>query len=101
MSDPIFQMMKQKFAEDFDFSVPGTKKLHPFINKLKKWIRELENKISALPKSFLIEEKCRFLSNFSLQTAEIELPGEFLLPKVSTKVRRPSQFFGRDDQSRC
>lgn len=28
----------------------------------------------------LIEEKCRFLSNFSLQTAEVELPGEFLLP---------------------
>lgn len=33
-------------------------------------------------RSFLIEEKCRFLSNFSLQTAEIEIPGEFLLPKV-------------------
>lgn len=33
-------------------------------------------------RSFLIEEKCRFLSNFSLQTAEVELPGEFLLPKV-------------------
>ena len=31
---------------------------------------------------FLIEEKCRFLSNFSVQTAEVELPGEFLLPKV-------------------
>lgn len=31
---------------------------------------------------FLIEEKCRYLSNFSLQTAEVELPGEFLLPKV-------------------
>lgn len=33
-------------------------------------------------RSLLIEEKCRFLSNFSLQTAEIEIPGEFLLPKV-------------------
>ena len=33
-------------------------------------------------RSFLIEEKCRFLSNFSLKTAEVELPGEFLLPKV-------------------
>jgi len=37
-------------------------------------------------RSFLIEEKCRFLSNFSLQTAEVELPGEFLLPKVMLKV---------------
>lgn len=35
-----------------------------------------------LYRSLLIEEKCRFLSNFSLQTAEIEIPGEFLLPKV-------------------
>lgn len=33
-------------------------------------------------RTLLIEEKCRFLSNFSLQTAEVELPGEFLLPKV-------------------
>lgn len=33
-------------------------------------------------RSFLIEEKCRFLSNFSQHTAEVELPGEFLLPKV-------------------
>jgi len=31
----------------------------------------------------LIEEKCRFLSNFSRSTAEVELPGEFLLPKYS------------------
>ena len=36
---------------------------------------------------FLIEEKCRYLSNFSLQTAEVELPGEFLLPKVRTTLR--------------
>lgn len=36
----------------------------------------------CINRSFLIEEKCRFLSNFSLQTAEVELPGEFLLPKV-------------------
>ncbi|KAK7043813.1 hypothetical protein SK128_007263 [Halocaridina rubra] len=32
---------------------------------------------------FLIEEKCRYLSNFNLHTAEVELPGEFLLPKHS------------------
>ena len=37
-------------------------------------------------RSFLIEEKCRFLSNFSLQTAEVELPGEFLLPKVTIQL---------------
>lgn len=43
----------------------------------------LQMKTKILPKSFLIEEKCRFLSNFSRQTAEVELPGELLLPKHS------------------
>ena len=41
----------------------------------------LEAKTKQLPKFFLIEEKCRFLSNFSAQTAEVEIPGEFLMPK--------------------
>ena len=64
------------------FSVPGSTKLHNLISKLKKWIKILEARIKLLPKSFLIEEKCRFLSNFSQNTAEVEIPGEFLLPKV-------------------
>ena len=57
--------------------------LQNLIQKLKKWIKILEAKTRSLPKSFLIEEKCRFLSNFSRQTAEVELPGELLLPKHS------------------
>ena len=81
--DPIFQKMKSQFSSDFDFSVPGAMKLQSLIQKLKKWIKILEDKTKQLPKSFLIEEKCRFLSNFSRSTAEVELPGEFLLPKHS------------------
>ena len=81
--DPIFQKMKSQFSTDFDFSVPGAMKLQNLILKLKKWIKILEAKTKLLPKSFLIEEKCRFLSNFSRSTAEVELPGEFLLPKHS------------------
>ena len=81
--DPIFQKMKSQFSTDFDFSVPGAMKLQNLIQKLKKWIKILEAKTKLLPKSFLIEEKCRFLSNFSRSTAEVELPGEFLLPKHS------------------
>ena len=61
------------------------------IQKLKKWIKILEAKTRSLPKSFLIEERCRFLSNFSRQTAEVELPGELLLPKHSHyQVRKQS-----------
>jgi len=81
--DPIFQKMKSQFTSDFDFNVPGAMKLQNLIQKLKKWIKILEAKTKLLPKSFLIEEKCRFLSNFSRSTAEVELPGEFLLPKHS------------------
>ena len=109
VQDPVFQKMKGQFTSDFDFTVPGARLLHNLINKLKKWIKILEAKTKLLPKyvddffcckcsceflvvsmitfnnffrSFLIEEKCRFLSNFSMKTAEVELPGEFLIPKV-------------------
>ena len=81
--DPVFQKMKSEFSSSFDFTVPGAMKLQNLIQKLKKWIKILEAKTRTLPKSFLIEEKCRFLSNFSRQTAEVELPGELLLPKHS------------------
>ena len=62
--DPVFQKMKAEFTQSFDFSVPGATKLHNLIQKLKKWIKILEQKTKPLPKSFLIEEKCKFLSNF-------------------------------------
>lgn len=95
IQDPVFQRMKGQFTADFDFNVPGAMKLHNLIYKLKKWIKILEAKTKLLPKSFLIEEKCRFLSNFSLQTAEVELPGEFLLPKHSHYFVRISRFMPR------
>lgn len=89
--DPVFHKMKNQFASDFDFTVSGARLLHNLISKLKKWIKILEEKTKQLPKSFLIEEKCRFLSNFSLKTAEVELPGEFLIPRhshYSVKIAR-------------
>ena len=42
--DPVFQKMKTQFTSDFDFSVPGSKRLHNVIQKLKKWIKILEAK---------------------------------------------------------
>ena len=45
----------------------------------------------------MIEEKCRFLSTFSLQTAEVELPGEFLLPRHSHYYVRVARFMPRVD----
>jgi len=82
--DPVFQRLKEQFAIDFDFSQPGSMGLHNLIDKLKKWIKILEEKAKLLPNSFLLEERCRFLSNFTTATAEVELPGEFLMPKANT-----------------
>ncbi|MGH0116979.1 UNVERIFIED_CONTAM: hypothetical protein FKN15_024924 [Acipenser sinensis] len=93
--DPVFQKMKGQFTTDFDFSVPGSMKLHNLISKLKKWIKILEAKTKQLPKFFLIEEKCRFLSNFSAQTAEVEIPGEFLMPKPMHYYIKIARFMPR------
>ncbi|KAL9966032.1 hypothetical protein ACROYT_G024040 [Oculina patagonica] len=82
--DPVFQRLKEQFSIDFDFSQPGSMGLHNLIGKLKKWIKILEEKAKLLPNSFLLEERCRFLSNFTTSTAEVELPGEFLMPKANT-----------------
>ena len=93
--DPVFHKMKQQFATDFDFSLPGSQKLHRVISKLRKWTKILEAKIKLFPKSFLIEEKCRFLSNFTQSTAEVEIPGESLLPKHNNYYIRIARFMPR------
>ncbi|XP_063838916.1 transcription-associated protein 1 [Ostrinia nubilalis] len=95
VQDPVFQKMKTQFTADFDFSQPNAMKLQNLIQKLRKWVKILEAKTKVLPKSFLIEEKCRFLSNFSLKTAEVELPGEFLLPKHTHYHVRIARFMPR------
>ena len=77
----MFQKLKQQFTLDFDFNQAQSRKLHVLINKLKKWIKILDAKTKLQPKSWLLEEKCRYLSNFSQKTVEIALPGEYLLPK--------------------
>ncbi|KPJ11920.1 Transformation/transcription domain-associated protein [Papilio machaon] len=95
VQDPVFQKMKTQFTADFDFTQPNAMKLQNLIQKLRKWVKILEAKTKVLPKSFLIEEKCRFLSNFNLKTAEIELPGEFLLPKHTHYHVRIARFMPR------
>ncbi|KAA0197800.1 hypothetical protein HAZT_HAZT001767 [Hyalella azteca] len=97
VQDPVFHKLKGQFTADFDFAQPGSVKLHPLIHKLKKWIKILEARVKLLPKWFLIEDKCRFLSNFSVQTAEVELPGECLLPKNSRYYIRIARFLPRVD----
>lgn len=97
MQDPAFLKMKAQFTEDFEFRLPGANKLHNLIGKLKKWVQILEAKNKRSPRSFLIEGNCRYLSNFNLQTAEIELPGEYLSPKHSHYYVCISKFMPRVD----
>ncbi|CAG9767854.1 unnamed protein product [Ceutorhynchus assimilis] len=95
--DPLFKEMKEEFRKDFDFSQSNSMRLHTLIFKLKKWIKILDNRSKMMLQSFLMEEKCRFLSNFTLKTAEIELPGEFLLPKHNHYYIRIARFMPRVD----
>lgn len=95
--DPVFKEMKLEFTKDFDFSQMNSMKLHNLIFKLKKWIKILDNRSKMLLQSFLMEDKCRFLSLFSLKTAEVELPGEFLLPKHNHYFVRITRFMPRVD----
>ncbi|KAL3270789.1 hypothetical protein HHI36_021313 [Cryptolaemus montrouzieri] len=95
--DPVFKEMKQEFTKDFDFSQSNSMRLHNLIFKLKKWIKILDNRSKMLLQSFLMEDKCRFLSIFSLKTAEVELPGEFLLPKHNHYFVRITRFMPRVD----
>ncbi|XP_046847243.1 transformation/transcription domain-associated protein-like isoform X2 [Xenia sp. Carnegie-2017] len=81
VQDPMFQKLKEQFTADFDFKSPCSLGLHYLIAKLKKWIKILEAKTKLLSSSFLLEERCRYLSVFSIATADVELPGEFLMPK--------------------
>ncbi|XP_076255473.1 transcription-associated protein 1-like [Rhynchophorus ferrugineus] len=96
-NDPLFKELKNKFKLDFDFSQSESVKLHTIIFKLKKWVRILENMSKMSLQSFLIEEKCRFLSIFTLKTAEVELPGEFLLPKHNHYFVKINKFMPKVD----
>ncbi|CAI7996002.1 Transformation/transcription domain-associated protein [Geodia barretti] len=93
--DPAFQRLKAQFASDFDFSAPGAKRLHTLMAKLKRWIKILELKTKSLQKSFLLEDRCRFLSNFSLATADMDIPGEYLMPKTMPYYVRIARFMPR------
>ncbi|XP_072379030.1 transcription-associated protein 1 [Diabrotica undecimpunctata] len=95
--DPVFKAMKLEFTKDFDFSQSNSMRLHTLIFKLKKWIKILDDRSKMFLQSSLIEEKCRFLSNFTLKTAEVELPGEFLLPKHNHYFVRITRFMPRVD----
>lgn len=78
-NDPAFNLLKTQFTQDFENSTHL--KLHSLIQKLRKWIKILESKTKSCARTLLYEDRSKFLLSFNLQIAEIELPGEFLIPK--------------------
>lgn len=92
IQDPEFQQTRVKFRNDFEDSLLPNMKLMTLISKLKNWINILAQKKKLMPKTYLMEDKCRFLSNFSQHTADVEIPGDALMPKLTIYYVRIARF---------
>lgn len=92
IQDPEFQQTRLKFRSDFEESLLPNMKLITLIAKLRNWINILGQKKKLMPKTYLIEDKCRFLSNFSQHTADVEIPGDALMPKSTIYYVRIARF---------
>lgn len=92
IQDPEFQQTRVKFRADFEESLLPNMKLITLISKLRNWINILGQKKKLMPKTYLIEDKCRFLSNFSQHTADVEIPGDALMPKMTIYYVRIARF---------
>lgn len=92
IQDPEFQQTRVKFRADFEESLLPSMKLIALIAKLKNWINILGQKKKLMPKTILMEDKCRFLSNFSQHTADVEIPGDALMPKLTIYYVRIARF---------
>ena len=54
--------------------------VHTYAN-ICKFCR-FQSHFSHICRFILLEDRCRFLSNFSVATADVDIPGEYLQPKV-------------------
>lgn len=90
--DPLFQRTREQFRTDFEESLTPNMKLITLISKLKNWINILAQKKKLMQQTINIEDKCRFLSNFSQHTADVEIPGDALMPKLTIYYVRIARF---------
>ena len=90
--DPEFRQTRVKVSADFEESLLPNMKLIALITKLKNWINILGQKKKLMPTTYLMEDKCRFLSNFSQHTADVEIPGDALMPKSTPYYVRIARF---------
>lgn len=90
--DPEFRQTRVRVSADFEESLLPNMKLIALITKLKNWVNILAQKKKTMPSTYLMEDKCRFLCNFSQHTAEVEIPGDALMPKSTQYYVRIARF---------
>ena len=96
VNDPNYQITRQKFLADFNYQLPSQLvNTFTFIAKLKNWITLFELHIRSLPKQQLLDDRFKFVTQFCSSTAEIEIPGEFLIPRSTNYCVRISRFLPR------
>ena len=88
-SDPDYKLQKTQFLNDFNFSgsqqLPSASSatvnvnLFIFIHKLRNWIKMLEAKTRLQSKIQILDERFRYVTQFSSSVADIEIPGEYLM----------------------
>lgn len=96
LNDPNYLLTRTKFQQDFNFQLPSASvNVFLMIAKLKTWIKLFELHLKTMPTSQLLDERFKFVTQFCSSTAEIEIPGEFLIPRQTNYFVRISKFLPR------
>ena len=93
INDPNYQIAKQRFQTDFNFSLPSASiNVFAFIAKIKSWIKLFEAHLKNAPQTQLLDDRFKFVTQFCSNTADIEIPGEFLIPRHTNYYVKISRF---------
>jgi transformation/transcription domain-associated protein len=93
-NDPNYLITRQKFQQDFNYQLSNTPSVNVFsmISKLKSWVKLFELHLKTGPKQQLLEERLKNVTQFCSSTADIEIPGEFLIPRHTNYYVKISKF---------
>lgn len=93
LNDPNYQSTRQKFLVDFNYQQQQLVNMSLFIDKLKSWIQLIESHLAmTMTKKQLLDERFKFVTQFCSSTADIELPGEHLIPRSTNYYVKISRF---------
>ncbi len=96
LNDPNYKLTRQRFLNDFNYQLPSQSvNLLQFVAKLKQWIKLFETHVRSMPKQQLLDERFKFVTQFCSSTAEIEVPGEYLIPRSTNYYVKISRFLPR------